>query len=93
MAIVQDKCFQGVNVILTEDSVGGVHCHLVLCSVTNKPLCVSEGNIAGSGPVTLVIGNDFHLAMLEDTHAGISGAKINSNRWSLRHCSCEQSNI
>jgi len=62
-----------------EDGVGGVDGHLVLCGVPDEPLSVCEGDIAGSGPVTLVVGDDLDLAMLEHANAGVGGAKINTN--------------
>ncbi|KAG8141542.1 putative NAD-specific glutamate dehydrogenase protein, partial [Naja naja] len=71
--------------LLTKNCVCGIHCHLILCSIANQPLSICERHIAWCGPVPLVIGDDFHLAMLEDANTGIGGAQINPNRWSLRH--------
>lgn len=71
--------------VLTEYSVGWVHGHLVLGSISYQSLSVCEGHIAGRGPVSLIIGNDLHFAMLEDAHAGICGAQINAYCWSFRH--------
>lgn len=70
---------------LTKHCVCWVHGHLVLGSITNQPLGVCECYIARSGPVSLVIGNDFHFSVLEDAHTGIGGAQIDSDCWSFRH--------
>merc|ERR1719322_1291163 len=68
-----------------KDGVGGVNGHLVLGSISNESLSVSEGHIAWCCPVTLVIGNDLHLAVLEHSDTGVGGAKINSNCCLLTH--------
>lgn len=70
---------------LTKHCVAGVHGNLILGSITDEPLRVSEGNVAWCGPVTLVVGNDFNLAMLEHTHTGVGGPEIDADCWSLRH--------
>ncbi|TNN68307.1 NAD-specific glutamate dehydrogenase [Liparis tanakae] len=67
--------------VLTKYSVGWVHGHLVLGSISDESLGVCEGHIAGRGPVSLVIGNDFHFAMLEDAHTGICGSQIDAYYW------------
>lgn len=69
----------------TEYSVGGVHRHLILGCIPDQPFGVSEGNIAGCGPVSLVIGNDLNFAMLKHSYTGVSSAQINADCWSLRH--------
>lgn len=71
--------------VLTKYSVGWVHGHLVLGSVPNQSLSVCEGHVAWRGPVSLVISNDFHFAMLEDPHAGICGSQIDTDCWSFGH--------
>ena len=64
-----------------------VKSYLVLGWVSNEPLGVREGNIAGSGPVALVVGDDLHLPVLEDSHTGVGGAQIDSNCLLLGHFS------
>ena len=69
----------------TEHCVGWVQGHLILGCIPNQPLSVSEGNITGCGPVSLVIGNDLYFAMLKHSHAGVGSAQINADCWSLGH--------
>jgi hypothetical protein len=45
-----------------EDGVVGVHGDLVLRGISDKTLCVGEGNERRGRPVTLVIGDDFATA-------------------------------
>ena len=66
-----------------KDGVGWIDGHLVLGRVPNQPLGVGEGNIAGSGSVALVVGDDLHFSVLEDRGTGVSGAQIYSNRRSF----------
>merc|ERR1719412_1064965 len=62
-----------------EHSVVRVNRNLVLRSVTNQTFGVGEGNIAGCCSVALVVGDDLHLSMLEDSDAGVGGAKVNAD--------------
>lgn len=71
--------------VFTKYGVGWIHGHLVLGSISNQPLCVCEGHITWCGSVPLVISNDLHFAMLEDTHTWISGTQVNAYCWSFRH--------
>ena len=73
---------------LTKYCVRGVHCNLILCSVSDQPLAISESNIAGCGPISLVVGNDLNFTMLENTYAGVCCPQINTNCRSLRHDFC-----
>ena len=66
-----------------EDRVVGVHGHLVLGGISDETFGVGEGDVAGGGTVALVVGYDFDLAVLEDTHARVGRPEINTDRWCL----------
>jgi hypothetical protein len=68
-----------------EDGVDGVHGDLVLGSITDQTLGVGEGDIAGGGSVTLIVGDDLHSVVLPHTDARVGGSKINSNSRFSRH--------
>ena len=74
-----------IQLRLTKNRVGGIHCDLVLGSITDQSFGISKGDIAWGGSVPLIIGNYFHLSVLKDTHTRIGGAKINANCRSFRH--------
>lgn len=59
-----------------EDSIAGIHSDLHLRSISNQPLGISEGYIAWSCPIPLVVGDDFHLSLLPHSHTGVRGAQI-----------------
>lgn len=63
-----------VQIELTEDSVLGVHCNLVLGGITDETLIVREGDVRRRSAVTLIIRNDLDFAVLEDTDARVGGA-------------------
>lgn len=69
--------------MLTKHCVGRIQGNLIFGSIADQSLRVSESNITGCGPITLIIGNDFDFAMLKDTHTRVCGAKVNSNCWSF----------
>ena len=62
-----------------------VESYLVLGWVSNEPLGVREGNVAGSCSVPLVVGDDLDLAVLEDPDTGVGGAQVNPNSLLLCH--------
>jgi len=68
-----------------KNGVTWIHCNLIFCPISNETFSVCETYIAGGGPITLVIGNDLHFAVLEDPHAGVSCAKVNTNGCFLTH--------
>eukprot|EP00123_Amoebidium_parasiticum_P009570 comp19561_c0_seq1/m.22956 comp19561_c0_seq1/g.22956 ORF comp19561_c0_seq1/g.22956 comp19561_c0_seq1/m.22956 type:complete len:252 (+) comp19561_c0_seq1:1358-2113(+) len=57
--------------------VGG---QLVLGGITHQPLTVlGKGNIRRCNTITLVVGDDLHTAILENTHTGVRSAQINAD--------------
>jgi len=48
-----------------EDSVGWVHGHLVLGGISDQTLGVCEGDVGWCGSVTLVVGDNLDLTVLE----------------------------
>ena len=63
-----------------KDGVSWIDGHLILGRVSNQPLGVGEGHIAGGCSVPLIIGDDLHLSVLEDCSTGVGGAEINPHR-------------
>ena len=53
----------------TKDGVGRVSCNLVIGSITNQTLIVSEGNIGRSQSIALVIWYYLYTIMLPHSHA------------------------
>jgi hypothetical protein len=69
----------------TKNCIAGIRGHLVLCCNSNQPSGICESYITGRFPVSLVIGNDVHLSILEHTHTTVGCAQVNSNSWRFRH--------
>mmetsp|Transcript_32269 Transcript_32269/g.80929 ORF Transcript_32269/g.80929 Transcript_32269/m.80929 type:complete len:232 (+) Transcript_32269:1461-2156(+) len=61
------------------DGVLGVEGRLVLRSVTDEFLGLGEGHVRGRDAVSKVVGDDFHTALLEHTHTGVGGTKIDTD--------------
>ena len=73
---------RGVVVLVSYQPLGvknGVDGDLILGRVVDETLGVCEGDIEGSRPISLVIGNNFNLVMLEDAPAGVGCAEVGSN--------------
>ncbi|TEA37978.1 hypothetical protein DBR06_SOUSAS14310008, partial [Sousa chinensis] len=81
-SIIKSSSNEGFGI---KHRVGGIHCNLIVCNITDQSFGISKGDIARCSSVPLIIGNYFHLSMLEDTHTRIGGAKINASCRSLRH--------
>lgn len=56
-----------------KNSVFRISGSLILGSVTDQTFSLSETNVGGGGSVTLVVGNNFHTVILENTDAGVGG--------------------
>merc|ERR1719312_1200809 len=70
-----------------ENCVRGVDSDLVLGRVSDQTLCVGERHVGRGGAITLVVGNNLHLSMLEHTNTRVGGTEIDSYGNFLRHFS------
>ena len=58
---------------------------MVLGWVSDESLGVGEGDVGGRGPVALVVGDDLHLAVLEDSDTGVGSPEVNTHGLLLGH--------
>jgi hypothetical protein len=56
-----------------EDGVLGVHGSIVLSSLTDQTLLISEGDERRGGERTLLVGDDLDIGTLVDGHARVGG--------------------
>ena len=54
--------------------------YLILGWVADESLCVIECHITGRCSVTLIVCNNLDFSMLEDSNAGVSSSKIDTDR-------------
>lgn len=74
---------------LTENGIGWIQGNLVLRGVSDQSLGVGEGNVAGRGPVSLIVGDDFDFSVHEDADAAVGRAQVDTDGRSFRHFSKE----
>ena len=65
--------------LLTKDSVGRIHGHLIFGSIANQAFRVGEGDIRRRHTIALIIGDNLHFAVLKNAHARIGGAQVNAH--------------
>lgn len=64
-----------------ENSVNRVHSDLILGSITNQTLSISESDVRGSNPVALIVDDDLNAIVLLYSSARGGGSKIDSVVW------------
>ena len=64
----------------TKDGVGGIHGDLILSSITNQTLRISESDIRWRGSVTLIISNDLNTVVLPYSNTRVGRAEIDTDR-------------
>eukprot|EP00037_Helgoeca_nana_P026080 m.292869 g.292869 ORF g.292869 m.292869 type:complete len:660 (+) comp27130_c3_seq2:633-2612(+) len=71
-----------------EDRVGRVEGHLVLGGVADQSFGVREGHVRRGGPIALIVGDDLHLSIVENSDARIRCAQVDPDCLVLgsRHC-------
>merc|ERR1719401_71305 len=62
-----------------EERLRRVDRRLILRRLANQPLIVGEGDVGWGDPVTLIIRDDLHAAILVDAHARVRRSKVNAN--------------
>lgn len=66
----------GPGLLDIEDSVGRVGGGLVLGGVTDEALLIGESDVGRSDTVTLIVDENFNLALLHHTDTGVGSAQI-----------------
>lgn len=59
-----------------EDGVGGVGGGLLFGGVSNQALLFGVGDVGGGDAVSLIVDENFDLALLHHTNARVGGAQI-----------------
>jgi hypothetical protein len=69
---------RGIHVCILDivNSVRGVSGGLVLGGVSNQTLILGEGDVRGGDSVTLIVDENFDLALLHHTDTAVCGSKI-----------------
>ena len=62
-----------------KDSISGISCGLILCSIPDEALVFSEGDIGRGSVEALIISNDFDFIILPHTYTGVGCAEIDTN--------------
>ncbi|ETE72736.1 hypothetical protein L345_01432, partial [Ophiophagus hannah] len=61
-----------------KDGIVRIHSHLILGCISDKPFSVRKGNVARCSAVALVVGDNLHFPVLENSDAGVRGAQVNA---------------
>ena len=69
----------------TKNSIWRVHSNLVLGCISNEPFRVREGDVTRRCAISLIVRNNFHFSMLENSNTGVCGTKIDTNGYIWRH--------
>jgi hypothetical protein len=56
---------------------------LILGSIPDETLAVSESNVGRSGAVALIVGDDFDAVMLPNTDARVGCTEIDTDSWTF----------
>jgi hypothetical protein len=51
--------------------VNRVHRDLIFCGISDETLGVRKGDVGGSSPVTLIVGDNLHAVVLPDADTAV----------------------